>query len=44
MQFEDKILPVTADYEHYLQNLYGEYMKLPPESAREHHIIYDVQV
>lgn len=44
MQFEDKILPVTVDYEHYLQNLYGEYMKLPPESAREHHIIYDVQV
>ena len=44
MQFEDKIMPVTADYDHYLQNLYGKYMELPPESAREHHIIYDVKV
>lgn len=44
MQFEDLTLPVTADYDHYLCNLYGEYMELPPESAREHHIIYRVEL
>lgn len=43
MQFEDQELPVTADYHHYLRNLYGDYMTLPPESAREHHIIYRVE-
>jgi lipopolysaccharide cholinephosphotransferase len=43
MQFEDMQLPVSADYDTYLRHLYGDYMKLPPESAREHHVIYEVR-
>jgi lipopolysaccharide cholinephosphotransferase len=43
MQFEDLQLPVSADYDAYLRRLYGDYSKLPPESAREHHVIYEVR-
>jgi lipopolysaccharide cholinephosphotransferase len=44
MPFEDLVLSVTADYDHYLRNLYGEYQTLPPETRREHHVIYEVRV
>jgi lipopolysaccharide cholinephosphotransferase len=43
-EFEDMRLPVTADYDNYLRNLYGDYRSLPPESAREHHVIYRIQL
>jgi phosphorylcholine metabolism protein LicD len=43
MQFEDLQLSVSADYDTYLRHLYGDYHVLPPESAREHHIIYEVR-
>jgi lipopolysaccharide cholinephosphotransferase len=43
MQFEDLQLSVSADYDTYLRRLYGDYQKLPPESAREHHVIYEVR-
>jgi lipopolysaccharide cholinephosphotransferase len=43
MQFEDLQLSVSADYDNYLRRLYGDYQKLPPESAREHHVIYEVR-
>ncbi|MCD7709043.1 MAG: LicD family protein [Clostridiales bacterium] len=39
MPFEGHELSVTADYDAYLTNLYGEYMKIPPEEEREHHAI-----
>jgi lipopolysaccharide cholinephosphotransferase len=44
MPFEDLKLSVTADYDSYLRNLYGEYRTLPPEEKREHHVIYEVRV
>jgi lipopolysaccharide cholinephosphotransferase len=44
MPFEDLTLSVTADYDNYLRRLYGDYRALPPESQREHHIIYEVKV
>lgn len=43
MPFEKYQFPVTKDYENYLSNLYGDYMTLPPEEKREHHVIYDLR-
>lgn len=43
MQFENHSFLVTQDFHHYLGNLYGDYMTLPPEEKREHHVIYDLK-
>ena len=34
MQFEDIMAPVPEGYDNYLTCVYGDYMKLPPESKR----------
>lgn len=44
MKFENMELNVTKDYDFYLSNLYGNYMELPPESSREHHVIYQLKL
>ena len=41
--FEAYAFEVTRDYENYLRNLYGDYMTLPPEEKREHHVLYDLK-
>lgn len=41
--FENHIFQVSKDYDRYLKGLYGEYMKLPPEEQREHHVIYQLK-
>lgn len=43
MPFEGHEFAVTKDYDSYLKNLYGDYMTLPPEERREHHVIYDLR-
>ena len=35
--FENEKFKAFACYDYYLTNLYGNYMKLPPEKEREHH-------
>lgn len=39
--FENVIAYVPNDYDRYLSNLYGNYMKMPPEDKREHHTVVD---
>ena len=34
VDFEDMKVPLFAGYEHYLKNIYGDYMQLPPEEKR----------
>ena len=34
---------VAKDYDVYLSRLYGDYMSIPPEEKREHHVIYDLK-
>ncbi len=43
MPFEGHEFAVTKEYDSYLKNLYGDYMTLPPEEKREHHVIYDLR-
>lgn len=43
MLFEGYSFAVSREYDHYLKNLYGDYMTLPPEEKREHHVIYDLK-
>lgn len=44
MEFEGHMLCVTDDYKNYLTNLYGNYMEIPPEDKREHHVLYDLKL
>lgn len=44
MEFEDKVFPVTEDYDYYLRNLYGDYKRLPDENQREHHVVYKLKL
>lgn len=41
--FENKRFQVSKDYDYYLKRLYGDYMALPPEDKREHHVIYQLK-
>ncbi len=36
--FEDTKIFVPGDYDAYLKNLYGDYMKIPDQDKREHHL------
>ena len=36
-QFEGEKVLVFSDYDYYLRNLYGDYMRIPPEGERERH-------
>ncbi|MCZ9310876.1 LicD family protein [Weissella koreensis] len=40
LNFEDKQFMVISDYDLYLKNLYGDYMKLPPKNKRITHSFY----
>lgn len=44
MLFEGNMLKVTKDYDAYLTRLYGNYMEIPPEEKREHHVIYQLKL
>lgn len=44
MEFEGNMLCVTNDYKNYLTRLYGNYMEIPPEEKREHHVLYDLKL
>lgn len=37
LEFENFLAPVPNDYNKYLRNYYGDYMKLPPENERHPH-------
>ena len=37
IQFEDADFPAPHDADQYLRNIYGDYMKLPPEEKRKTH-------
>lgn len=39
--FENRSFKAIKDYKHYLENLYGDYMQLPPESKRIQHSFYN---
>lgn len=40
--FEGQAVSLPGDYDKYLSNLYGDYMKLPPIEKREKHSIVDI--
>ena len=44
INFEDTMLPVTADYDNYLKRLFGDYMSMPDEEKRERHLIYSIKL
>lgn len=41
--FEDLIVPIPKDYDEILRNIYGDYMKLPPENERVGHHYYTIE-
>lgn len=43
ISFETIEAPVFHDVEAYLSNMYGDYMKIPPEEKREKHMVMDLK-
>ena len=43
VQFESIQAPVFHDVESYLSNMYGDYMKIPPENKREKHMVIELK-
>lgn len=43
IEFEQRQFMISKDYDRYLSGLYGNYMELPPENQREHHVIYQLK-
>lgn len=41
--FENREVYITADYDVYLTNLYGNYMKIPPIEKREKHVLLELK-
>lgn len=44
VDFETIKAPVFGEIEKYLEKMYGDYMKIPPENQREHHFIRKIQL
>lgn len=44
LQFEDIKAPVFRDYDKYLRNLYGDYMRIPKPEDREKHYIVELKI
>lgn len=42
IDFEGNKFPIPHDYDNILRNVYGDYMKLPPEEQRIGHHYYDI--
>ena len=42
MPFENREVYITADYDAYLTNLYGNYMEIPPVEKREKHVLLEL--
>lgn len=42
--FQGRTYRLTKSADQYLTKLYGDYHQLPPEAAREHHMVYKVQL
>jgi len=38
--FEGVRVPIPNNYDLYLRNLYGDYLRIPPEEKRERHFVY----
>ena len=39
--FEGRQVPITADYDAYLKNLYGDYHRIPPVEDRQKHVLME---
>ena len=44
LEFEGRMWNVPHDTDAYLKNLYGDYMKIPPEEKRQSHYIKAIDV
>ena len=44
VDFEDIKVPIFQGYDMYLRNLYGDYMKIPPEGDRERHYFVELRI
>lgn len=42
--FDGRYYRLTKAYDGYLRNLYGDYMQMPPEESREHHVVYELDL
>lgn len=43
LEFEGHRWKVARNYDDYLKKLYGDYMKIPPEDKREHHVLLELK-